>query len=81
MIMTTGVLPAVIIFIQSGGATTATTRLIPHHISSGKTILESMQDRFDYGKNPEKTLDGALSRSYECDPITADAEFLLSKAK
>ncbi len=40
-----------------------------------------MQDRFDYGKNPEKTLDGALIRSYECDPMTADAEFLLSKAK
>lgn len=46
---------------------TATTRLIPHHVSSDKTILESMQDRFDYGKNPKKTLDGAL--------------ILLSKAK
>lgn len=40
-----------------------------------------MRDRFDYGKNPAKTLDGALIRSYECDPMTADAEFLLSKAK
>jgi len=40
-----------------------------------------MQGRFDYGKNPEKTLDGALIRSYECDPMTADAEFLLAKAK
>lgn len=60
---------------------TATTRLIPHHISGGKTILESMQDRFDYGTDPTKTLDGALIRSYECDPMTADAEFLLSKAK
>lgn len=60
---------------------TATTRLIAHHISGGKSILESMQDRFDYGKNPEKTLDGALIRSHECDPMTADAEFLLAKAK
>lgn len=60
---------------------TATTYLKAHHISGGKSILESMQDRFDYGKNPEKTLDGALIRSYECDPMTADAEFLLSKAK
>ena len=59
----------------------ATTRLIPHHISSGKSILESMQDRFDYGKNPEKTLDGALIRSYQCDPQTCDAEFLLAKAQ
>ena len=58
----------------------ATTRLIPHHISSGRTIAESMQDRFDYGKDPAKTLDGALIRSYECDPMTADAEFLLTKA-
>jgi len=57
----------------------ATTFLKPHHISGGKSILESMQDRFDYGKNPEKTLDGALIRSYKCDPMTADAEFLLSK--
>lgn len=40
-----------------------------------------MQDRFDYGKTPEKTLEGALIRSYKCDPVTADAEFFLSKAK
>lgn len=36
---------------------------------------------FAYGTDPTKTLDGALIRSYECDPMTADAEFLLSKAK
>lgn len=40
-----------------------------------------MQDRFDYGKNPEKTLDGKLIRAYACDPMTCDAEFLLAKAK
>ena len=60
---------------------TATTYLKSHHISSGKTIRESMQDRFDYGQNPYKTQDGDLILSYECDPETADAEFLLSKAK
>lgn len=43
--------------------------------------MQSMQDRFDYGTNPEKTLDGALIRAYECDPMTADAEFLLAKEK
>ena len=59
----------------------ATTRLIPHHISSGRTIAESMRDRFDYGQNPAKTLDGELIRAYECDPMTVDAEFLLAKAK
>lgn len=63
------------------GKPTATTFLKPHHISSGRTILESMQDRFDYGTNPEKTLDGTLIRSYECDPMTADVEFLLDKAR
>ena len=59
----------------------ARTYLKKHHISPGKTILESMQDRFDYGQNPGKTLDGELIAAYMCDPLTADAEFLLSKAK
>ena len=59
----------------------ATTRLITHHISGDKSILASLSDRFDYGQNPEKTLDGALIRSYECDPLTADSEFLLSKVR
>lgn len=59
----------------------ATTRLITHHISGDKSILASLSDRFDYGQNPEKTLDGALIRSYECDPLTAGSEFLLSKAR
>ncbi len=52
-----------------------------HHISKGKTIAQSMQDRFDYGQDPEKTQDGELISSYECDHMTADAEFLLAKAK
>lgn len=58
----------------------ATTRLIPHHISSGRTIAESMRDRFDYGQDPVKTLSSSLMRAYKCDPMTADAEFLLTKA-
>lgn len=40
-----------------------------------------MKDRFDYGQNPEKTQGGELILAYECDPKTADAEFLLSKAQ
>ena len=59
----------------------ATTRLIKHHISRGETIAQSMKDRFDYGKNPDKTRDGELIASYMCDPETADDEFMLSKAK
>ena len=60
---------------------TATTFLKPHHISKGETIAQSLKDRFDYGQNPEKTGGGELISSYECDHMTADAEFLLSKAK
>jgi len=59
----------------------ATTRLIAHHISNGASIFSTMKDRFDYGKNPEKTLDGQLIASFMCDPETADAEFNLSKAQ
>ena len=66
---------------MKGGLSLATTYLKAHHISGGKSILESLSDRFDYGQNPAKTLDGALVRSYECDPLTADGEFLLSKAR
>ncbi len=40
-----------------------------------------MADRFDYGKNPAKTMNGTLIRSYNCDPMTADAEFFLAKSK
>ena len=40
-----------------------------------------MKERFDYGQNPDKTQGGELISSYECDYMTADAEFLLSKAK
>lgn len=59
----------------------AVTRLITHHISKGETIVQSLKDRFDYGQNPDKTQGGELISSYECDHQTADAEFLLSKAK
>ena len=59
----------------------AVTRLITHHISKGETIAQSLKDRFDYGQNPDKTRGGELISSYECDHQTADAEFLLSKAK
>lgn len=59
----------------------ATTYFKTHHISKGETIAQSMKDRFDYGQNPDKTRGGELVAAYECDPETADAEFLLSKAK
>ncbi len=66
---------------MKGGTPTATTRLIIHRISKGETIARSLKDRLDYGKDPAKTQDGELISSYECDHMTADAEFLLSRAR
>ena len=59
----------------------AATRLIKYHATPGLTIAQTMKDRFDYGKNPAKTLDGELISAYMCDPNTVDAEFILSKAE
>lgn len=59
----------------------ATTQYMTRHIWKGKTIMETLKDAFDYGKNPKKTRNGDLIVAYECDPATADAEFLLAKAK
>lgn len=64
-----------------GAQSTATTYLKRHKISKGDSIAKSLKDRFDYGMNPDKTQEGELISSYECDHMTADAEFLLSKAK
>jgi len=49
------------------------------HINKGKSVAQCLTDRTDYAKNPDKTADGELISSYECDPKTADAEFLLAK--
>lgn len=57
----------------------AATRLIPMHVNKGKTIAQSLGDRTDYAKNPEKTHKGKLVTGYQCDPRTVDEEFMLSK--
>ena len=57
----------------------AATRLIALHINKGKTIAQCLRDRTDYAQNPEKTEKGELVTGYECDPMTADEEFLLAK--
>ncbi len=57
----------------------ATTRLIPLHINKGKTIAQTIKDRTNYVENPDKTINGELVTGYECDPRTADVEFLLLK--
>ena len=57
----------------------ATTRIIPMHHNKGKTLARCLSDRTNYAMNPDKTDGGELISSYECDPATADSEFLLSK--
>ena len=57
----------------------ATTRIISMHVNQGKTIADCLTDRIDYSKTPDKTQGGELISAYECDPKTADAEFLFSK--
>ena len=57
----------------------ATSRLIPMHKNKGKTIAQCLADRTDYAKNPDKTNDGELVSSYECDPKTVQGEFMLAK--
>lgn len=67
--------------VSKGGLPTATTYFKKHKISKGEAVAQSLKERFDYGQNPDKTQGGELISSYECDYMTADAEFLLSKAK
>ena len=57
----------------------AATRLIPLHAGKGRTVAQSLGDRTDDAKNPEKTEKGELVTAYGCDPFTVDEEFLLQK--
>ena len=57
----------------------ATTRLIPLHTGKGRTVGQAISDIIDYAENPEKTNNGKLISSYQCDSRIADAEFLFSK--
>ena len=57
----------------------AATRLIALHANKGRTVAQSLGDRTDYAKNPEKTEKGELVTAYGCDTMTVDEEFLLQK--
>lgn len=49
------------------------------HQNKGKSIADCLADRTDYAKNPDKTNNGELLSSYQCDPRTMQGEFMLSK--
>lgn len=59
----------------------AATRLIPLHVNKGRSVAACLSARTDYATNPEKTEKGDLVTSYECDPVTVDEEFMLTKRK
>ena len=57
----------------------AATRLIALHKNKGKSVAACLKSRTAYAKNPDKTNRGELVSSYQCSPLTADEEFMLSK--
>jgi len=57
----------------------AATRLIALHQHKGRTVAQSLGERTDYAKNPEKTEKGETVTSFGCDPYTVDEEFMPQK--
>ena len=57
----------------------AATRLIAMHLNKGKSISQCIKDRTDYAQNPDKTDNGLLVSSYECDPKLVEEQFMLAK--
>lgn len=56
----------------------ATTWMKALHRSGG-SIAAALDRTVDYAENPDKTNDCELIDAYECDPFTAQSEFLFSK--
>ena len=56
----------------------ATTWMKALHRSGG-SIAAALDRTADYIENPDKTNDGELIDGHECDPFTAQSEFLFSK--
>ena len=57
----------------------ATTCLMPLHAGRKKTVGNSISCVIDYVENPDKTDEGRLITSWECNSRIADAEFLYTK--
>ncbi len=57
----------------------STTRLMPLYTGKGRTVGQAISDILDYSKNPQKTDNGRLIISWQCDSWIADAEFLFTK--
>jgi len=57
----------------------ATTRLMPLHLGRERTTGQAISKIIDYVENPQKTDNGKLITSWQCDSRTADSEFAFSK--
>ena len=57
----------------------ATTNLIALHAGKEDTVHIALMRAIGYVENPDKTENGTLVTSYQCDPQTAAAEFFLDK--
>ena len=57
----------------------ATTCLMPLHAGKGRTVGNAISAIIDYVENPQKTDEGRLVTSWECNSRIADAEFLFTK--
>lgn len=57
----------------------AATKLISLHMNKGLDMAATLEQRYDYVKNPDKTENEKLITSYGCDVKTVPAEFALSK--
>ena len=51
----------------------ATTRLFAMHVHKNKSIRQCLDDTTHYIMNPSKTKDGALVKTFGCNPHTVDA--------
>lgn len=52
---------------------------MPLHTGKGRTVGIAITDIIDYVKNPEKTDNGKLITSWQCDSRIADSQFFYSK--
>lgn len=56
----------------------ATTRIMPIHLGKSKSAGKAIETTIEYVSNPEKTDNGRLITTWECDKRLAPAEFLFT---
>ena len=58
-----------------GGATTATTYIRPYKQAAGLSAVQTMEERFSYGLNPQKL--GAVSHMHQLNYASIISRFLI----